>query len=122
MELLDNVAKDQSVVDFSALHVLLTLDFIGDIAYGVDFHSLAHPSECRVLQLFEIVLPELMKCGLFPLRAKFPILQKTREMHRAVAELRGMAEKAVENVRHTMEASHETYDKSSKRIFEILAK
>lgn len=122
MDYLDVAAGANNVLDFSSLHVLLTLDFIGDIAYGVDFRALAHGSDCRIMQLFEIVLPELMKCGLFPLRAKFPILKKTREMHRAVAELRLMAEKAVENARHTADASNESYSKRSKKIFEILAK
>ncbi|KAL9126809.1 MAG: hypothetical protein Q9217_004204 [Psora testacea] len=122
VEYLDIAARDKTVVDFSSLHVLLSLDFIGDIAYGGDFHALAHGSDCRIMQLFDIVLPELMKCGLFPLRAKIPILKRTREMHRAIAELRLMAEKAVENVRHTNDASHEKYNKSSNKIFEILAK
>lgn len=122
VEYLDIAARDKTVVDFSSLHVLLTLDFIGDIAYGVDFHALAHGSDCRIMQLFDIVLPELMKCGLFPWRAKFPILRKTREMHRAVAELRLMAEKAVENVRHGADASQEKPSKIPKKIFEILAK
>lgn len=122
MEYLDTAARDKTVVDFSSLHVLVTLDFIGEIAYGVDFRALAHGTGCRTLQLFDIVLPELMKCGLFPLRAKFPIMKKTREMHRAIAELRLMAEKAVENVRHADDASHEKSNKIPKKIFEILAK
>ena len=110
-------------MDFSSLHVLLTLDFIGDIAYGVDLHALSQGSDCRILQLFEIVLPELMKCGLFPLRGKIPVLKNTRDMHRAIAELRCMAEKAVKNARQTDDASHEDYSKSpSNKIFEILAK
>ena len=41
MEYLDIAARDNTVVDFSSLHVLLTLDFIGEIAYGVDFGALA---------------------------------------------------------------------------------
>ena len=122
MEYLDIAARDKTVVDFASLHVLLTLDFIGEIAYGVDFRALAHGSDCRIMQLFDIVLPELMKCGLFPLRAKFPILKRTREMHSAIAELRLMAEKAVENVRNTVDASHENHNKNSNKIFEILAK
>ncbi|KAI4281959.1 MAG: hypothetical protein L6R38_003302 [Xanthoria sp. 2 TBL-2021] len=122
VEYLDIAARDKSVVDFASLHVLLTLDFIGDIAYGVDFRALTPGSVCRISQLFDIVLPELMKCGLFPLRARFPILQKTKEMHRAVAELRLMAEKAVENARHTADVSYENPKKRSNKIFEILAK
>ena len=122
MDFLDLAARDKTVVDFSSLHVLLTLDFIGEIAYGVDFSALAQGSGCRVMQLFEIVLPELMKCGLFPLRAKFPIMKKTREMHGAIAELRLMAERAVENTRNTDDTSYENYSKGSKKIFEILAK
>ncbi|KAL8812287.1 MAG: hypothetical protein Q9223_001156 [Gallowayella weberi] len=122
VEYLDTAATKGNAVDFSLLHVILTLDFIGEIAYGVDFQALANVSDCRISQLFEIILPELMKCGLFPLRAKLPIMKKTREMHRAIAELRQMAEKAVENVRQTDDAAPETYGKRSKRIFEILAK
>ena len=122
MEYLDVAARDKTVVDFSSLHVLLTLDFIGEIAYGVDFSALAQGSNCRIMQLFETILPELMKCGLFPLRAKVPIMKKTRDMHSAIAELRRMAEKAVENTRLTANTSQETYTKKSKNIFEILAK
>jgi hypothetical protein len=59
-----------TIADFSSLHVLLTLDFIGEVAYGTDFHALSRGSDCRMLQLFEIILPELMKCGLFPLERK----------------------------------------------------
>lgn len=122
MEYLDIAARDKTVVDFASLHVLLTLDFIGEIAYGVDFCALAHGSDCRILQLFDVVLPELMKCGLFPWRAKFPIMKKTREMHSAIAELRLMAEKAVKNTRDTDDGSYEGYNKRPKKIFEILAK
>ena len=122
MDFLDLAARDKIVVDFSSFHVLLTLDFIGEIAYGVDFSALAQVSGCRIMQLFEIVLPEIMKCGLFPLRARFPILKKTREMHSAIAELRLMAERAVQNTRNTDDASDENYGKGSKKIFEILAK
>lgn len=122
MEYLDIAARDKTVVDFASLHVLLSLDFIGDIAYGVDFHALDHGSDCRIVQLLDVVLPELMKCGLFPLRAKFPIMKETREMHRAITELRLMAEKAVENARNTADTSYENHKQTSNKIFEILAK
>jgi cholesterol 24(S)-hydroxylase/benzoate 4-monooxygenase len=109
-------------LDFSSLHVLLTLDFIGEVAYGTDLHALSQGSDCRMLQLFDIILPELMKCGLFPLGGKFAVLQETRNMYRAIAELRGMAEKAVENARRREATSKEERGKnSSNKIFEILA-
>ncbi|KAL8984153.1 MAG: hypothetical protein Q9205_001795 [Flavoplaca limonia] len=122
VEYLDNAAEDKSLVDFSSLHVLISLDFIGDIAYGMDFRALTPGTVSRIPQLFEIVLPELMKCGLFPLRARFPILKQTRAMHSAIAELRLMAEKAVENARHTTDEASNNPKKRSKKIFEILAK
>ncbi|KAL9599267.1 MAG: hypothetical protein Q9219_003969 [cf. Caloplaca sp. 3 TL-2023] len=122
VDILDGASADGKSLDFASLHVLLSLDFIGDIAYGVEFHALSHGLDCRISQLLEIVLPELMKCGLFPLRAKFPILKSTKEMHRAIAELRGMAEKAVESARHTADATNDNSNKRSKKIFEILAK
>jgi cholesterol 24-hydroxylase len=109
-------------VDISSLHARLTLDFIGNIAYGTDLHAVSQGSDCRILHLFDMILPELMKCGLFPLRGKFPILQKTRNMYRAIAELRSMAQKAVETVRQRDDASNGGYGKRpSKKIFEILA-
>ncbi len=66
-----------------------------------------------------------MKCGLFPLRAKFPIKKATRDMHAAIAELRAMATKAVKDARRkaaTDEPSESTpkTEKPRKRIFEIL--
>ena len=115
------MARNNAIVDFSSLHVLLTLDFIGDIAYGVDLQAISQGSDCRILQLLDIILPELMKSGLFPLRAKIPILKRTRDMHRAVLELRSMAEKAVENTRIIDGTSERSKDPSNK-IFAILAK
>ncbi|KAL8659388.1 MAG: hypothetical protein Q9226_000464 [Calogaya cf. arnoldii] len=121
VEYLDTAARDKRFVDFASLHVLLSLDFIGDIAYGVDFRALTPGTVSRIPQLLHIVLPELMKCGLFPLRAKFPILKQTREMHSAIAEMRLMAKKAVENARNNPDRSYENRKKSSNKIFEILA-
>jgi len=101
---------------------------IGDIAYGTGLNTLSQGPDCRILQLFEIVLPELMKCGLFPLRGKFPILRQTRDMYRAITELRGMAEKAIENVRGRNDDSNNDEGKKgyngrkrSYKIFEVLA-
>lgn len=121
---LDGAAKSQKSLDFSELHILLTLDFIGDIAFGTELNALDQGADCRILQLFDAILPELMKCGLFPLRAKIPIMQKTRDMHKAIAELRTMAEAAVKNSRMD---DNETDEKGAttspgKKIFEILAK
>jgi len=65
-----------------------------------------------------MILPELMKCGLFPLRGKIPILQKTRIMNRAIAELRNMAKEAVKDARSKNEGDKA---KPGKKIFEILA-
>ncbi|KAL8994465.1 MAG: hypothetical protein Q9169_005574 [Polycauliona sp. 2 TL-2023] len=125
VEYLDLRARNETVVDFSALHVLLTLDFIGEIAYGVDFRALTPGSDCRIPHLFDIVLPELMKCGLFPMRAKIPIFKATRDMRSAIAELRLMAQKAVESARNADAEDDGSLEKGNKKaikIFEILAK
>lgn len=109
-------------MDLSSLHILLTLDFIGDIAYGIDLHAISQGPDCRILQLFNIVLPEIMKCGLFPLRGKFAVLKKTRRMYRAIAELKIMTKKAVENARQGSHASDKDCSKRpSNKIYEILA-
>jgi hypothetical protein len=122
-EHLDDATKLHKAVDFSSLHILLTLDFIGEVAYGTELHALSQGSECRILQLFDVVLPELMKCGLFPLRSKIPILKETRAMYRGIAELRSMAANAVQNSRHRKEVNlQDDYGRKRKyRIFEILA-
>lgn len=121
MSQLDAAAGQNEVVDLSLLHVLLTLDFIGEIAFGTDLHALAQGPDCRILKNFETILPELMKCGLFPLRAKVPILKSTRKMHEAIAELKTMAQKAVKNARGGTAQRKDAKEKSDKRIFEILA-
>lgn len=63
-----------------------------------------------------------MKCGLFPLRAKFALLKKTKQMHRAIAELRGLALKAAKSVRHEDDAFEGIAkgETKSRQIFEIL--
>lgn len=123
VELLDSAAQDNRVVDFSALHILLTLDFIGDVAFGTNLHALSQGLECRILHLFEMILPEMMKCGLFPMRARFPVLRETRIMFRAIAELRGMAEKAVQDARKRHDTADQDLGKrAGNKIFEILAK
>ena len=114
---MDKAASSSEVVDFSLLNVLLTLDFVGEVAFGIDLHAIEQGESCRVMQIFQTVLPELMKCGLFPLRAKIPILQSTRDMHAAIAELRSMANNAVQKCRQ----DDTPKGPSSKRIFEILA-
>ena len=108
-------------MDLSTLHVLLTLDFIGDVAFGTELHALRDGESCRILQIFRDVLPELMKCGLFPLRAAVPIMKSTRVMHQAIRELRAMGLEAVENARAKGESDKGTEFEGSKRIFEILA-
>jgi hypothetical protein len=97
--------------------VLLTLDFVGEVAFGIDLHAMEQGENCRVMQIFQTVLPELMKCGLFPLRAKIPLLKSTREMHAAIAELRSMASHAVSKCRENDTSA----GKPGKKIFEILA-
>lgn len=121
MNKLDVAAARGDVVDFSALNVLLTLDFVGEVAFGVDLHALEQGEHCRVLKIFDLVLPELMKCGLFPLRAKIPIFKSTRDMHSAIAELRAMAQHAVSTIRKH-DDSLLPQSKPGKRIFEILAR
>ncbi|KIP07170.1 hypothetical protein PHLGIDRAFT_118327 [Phlebiopsis gigantea 11061_1 CR5-6] len=117
----DAAAKTHAVIDLSTLHVLLTLDFIGEVAFGTELHALRDGESCRILQTFRDILPELMKCGLFPLRAAVPILKSTRVMHRAIRELRAMGLEAVEHARAKGESEKGTEFGGSKRIFEILA-
>ncbi|KAI1161516.1 cytochrome P450 46A1 [Nemania serpens] len=118
---LGRAAATGEVLDLSQLNVLLTLDFVGETAFGIDLNALEQGSSCRVLSLFEEILPELMKCGLFPLRAKVPLCASTRRMHAAIAELRGMARSAVSGVRARDGSSLLPIEKPGKRIFEILA-
>lgn len=121
MNHLDVAATNNNIIDFSALNVLLTLDFVGEVAFGIDLQALEQGENCRVLQIFDIVLPELMKCGLFPLRAKVPIFKSTRNMHCAIGELRALAKHAVSSCRKH-DSSLLPQSKPGKRIFEILAK
>ena len=121
MNNLDTAAAQSEVVEFSVFNVLLTLDFVGEVAFGVDLHALEQGKHCRVLKIFDLVLPELMKCGLFPLRAKVPIFKSTRDMHRAIAELRGLAQHAVSTIRKDDDSLF-PQSKPGKRIFEILAR
>ena len=119
IEEIDGAAKTKSMVDLSTLHVLLTLDFVGEVAFGSELNAIRDGTNCRIYQIFHDVLPELMKCGLFPLRSKIPIMKSTRIMHRGIKELRSMAYTAVQNARA---ADDKTKDGTgSKRIFEILA-
>lgn len=67
-----------------------------------------------------MILPELMKCGLFPLRGKIPIFQKTRIMNSAIKELRDMAKDAVKDARKN-DGPDDGKSKPAKKIFEILA-
>jgi len=96
---------------------------MGDIAYGTDLHALSEGKDCHIVQLFDTILPELMKCGLFPLRAAFPVLKATRSMHRAIAEVRRMAENAIENARKSENDQEEdSSGNASNKIFDILTK
>ncbi|KAK3361716.1 cytochrome P450 [Lasiosphaeria ovina] len=122
IKLLDAAAGGNNPVDMSSLHVRLTLDFMGDIAYGVELDALSEGGECRIVKLLDTILPELMKCGFFPLRSKIPILARTREMHRAIAEIRMMAENAIQNARQNRGDSSESEEKPSNRIFDILTR
>ncbi|KAI1189793.1 cytochrome P450 46A1 [Nemania serpens] len=119
---LDRAAESGSTIDLSSLNILLSLDFIGDIAFGTSFNAIDQGPDCRIAQLLEMILPELMKCGLFPLRGKIPIFEKTRIMNRAITELRDMAKDAVKDARRkdlTEDGSSKV--KPEKKIFEILA-
>jgi len=118
----DLAAQHNSLVELSSLNILLSLDFIGDIAFGTEFNAIAQGEECRISQLLEMILPELMKCGLFPLRGKIPVLRKTRIMNQAIAELRSMAETAIKTARQTDNVEEKGFPtKPGKKIFEILA-
>ena len=115
----DGVARRNSVIDLSSLHVLLTLDFVGEVAFGTEINAIRDGEDCRILRIFHDVLPELMKCGLFPLRAKIPIMESTRRMHRGIKQLRTMGLAAVQSARSCDEKTHSQTGR--KRIFEILA-
>lgn len=96
---------------------------IGDTAFGKTFHAIAEGAQCRTMQLLDTILPELMKCGLFPLRGKIPLLKSTRDMFRSIRELRKMAENAIEGARKSDEPHADGRQKrSKKKIFEILAR
>lgn len=120
MSQLDAVAEGNEVVDLSLLHVLLRLDFIGEVAFGTDLNTLPQGPGCRIMKNFDTVLPELMKCGLFPLRAKIPVLKSVREMQKAIAELKSI-QKAVQNARGNSAKEKDGKDNPGKRIYEILA-
>ncbi|KAJ5701641.1 cytochrome P450 46A1 [Penicillium malachiteum] len=40
IQVIDSAAEDQVAVDLASLHILLSLDFIGDVAYGTEFHAI----------------------------------------------------------------------------------
>ncbi|KAI0553204.1 cytochrome P450 46A1 [Xylaria curta] len=122
MRQLDRAAQTNSVIDLSSLNILLSLDFIGDIAFGTSFNAINQGPDCRIAQLLEMILPELMKCGLFPLRQKIPIFKKTRIMNSAITELRNMAKDAVKDARRNdLTEDGSSKIKPGKKIFEILA-
>lgn len=108
-------------MDLADLHALITLDFIGDIAFGNDLQALTKGTGSRILQLLEIILPELMKCGLFPLRKTFPVLKQTRDMFRAITEIREMGDKAVGDARRNVDQEKTDNAGKFQKIFEILA-
>ncbi|KAI0864078.1 cytochrome P450 46A1 [Xylaria cubensis] len=122
MRQLDRAAQTNSVIDLSSLNIILSLDFIGDIAFGTSFNAINQGPDCRIAQLLEMILPELMKCGLFPLRQKIPIFKKTRIMNSAITELRNMAYDAVKDARRSdLTEDGSSKIKPGKKIFEILA-
>ncbi|OCB90319.1 cytochrome P450 46A1 [Sanghuangporus baumii] len=121
IEEIDGAAKHGSLIDFSTLDVLLTLDFVGEVAFGTELNAIRDGENCRILQIFHDVLPELMKCGLFPLRAKIPIMKSTRLMHRGIKELRELAYIAVQSARASDDETKPESGTGSRRIFEILA-
>ncbi|THG99701.1 hypothetical protein EW026_g2692 [Hermanssonia centrifuga] len=118
VHILDDAASRNTSVDLSTLHVLLTLDFVGEVAFGSELHALDDGKDCEILHIFNNILPELMKCGLFPLRAKVPLLHSTRRMHTNIKKLRDMGHRAVGQARATVEEKNSL---NPKMIFEILA-
>jgi hypothetical protein len=108
-------------MDQSSLYIRLTLDFISDITYGAEFNALLEGKDCRIMRLLDIILPELMKYGFFPLRSAIPILSKMRKMYHAIAELRLMAQEAIESARKNLEdESQDRDEKPGSRVFDIL--
>ncbi|KIJ45361.1 hypothetical protein M422DRAFT_251134 [Sphaerobolus stellatus SS14] len=119
VDTIDAAAQENTTLDLSVLHVLLTLDFVGEVAFGTELHAIRDGAGCRILQIFHNILPKLMKCGLFPLRAKIPIMKSTRVMLNSIKELRDLGHVAVRNARASNGGSNDYT--GNKRIYEILA-
>ncbi|KAL5513647.1 hypothetical protein ACEPAH_4046 [Sanghuangporus vaninii] len=121
IEEIDGAAKHGSLIDFSTFYALLTLEFVGEVAFGTELNAIRDGENCHILQIFHIVLPELMKCGFFPLRAKIPVMKNTRLMYLEIKELRELVYIAVQSARASDNETTLESSTGSKRIFEILA-
>ncbi|KIJ48126.1 hypothetical protein M422DRAFT_248306 [Sphaerobolus stellatus SS14] len=103
VDAIDAAVQENTTLDLSVFHVLLTLDFVGEVAFRTELHAIRDGAGCRILQIFHNILPELMKCGLFPLRARIPIMKNTRAMLSSIKELRDLGHVAVRNARASNE-------------------
>ncbi|KAL1920359.1 uncharacterized protein VTP21DRAFT_736 [Calcarisporiella thermophila] len=117
LEKLDRAAEEDSVVDMSVEMILLTVDILGELAFGCRFDALKQSEDCEIMQLLRSILPELIKCAMFPLRGHIPILSVTRKMHQDIATLRALGERSVRDARERLEKG----GRVGNYIFEILA-
>ena len=114
-----NLAVDKKeLIDISTEITLITIDFLGEIAFGETFDALKLGKNCHMMNLLQSILPELIKCAVFPLRGQVPILSDTRKMHQDIKKLRLLCQGSIIKVREA-EQSDPSFNKN--RIFEILA-
>ncbi|CAF0756412.1 unnamed protein product [Adineta steineri] len=97
---------------------LITIDFLGEIAFGETFNALKLGKTCQIMQLLYSILPELIKCAVFPLRGQLPVLSETRKMHQDIKTLRRLCQ---ESIRKTRNVQDSDMSLNKNRIFEILA-
>ncbi|CAF1045876.1 unnamed protein product [Adineta ricciae] len=118
IEKLDLAIEQKKLVNISNEITLITIDFLGEIAFGQTFDALKLGENCLLMQLLQSILPELIKCAVFPLRGQFPILRVTRKMHEDIKKLRSICQASIKTARE-MDESDRLFKKE--RIFEILA-
>ncbi|CAF1534008.1 unnamed protein product [Adineta steineri] len=118
IEKLDLCAENKQIVDISIEMTLITIDFLGEIAFGETFNALKLGKTCQIMQLLYSILPELIKCAVFPLRGQLPVLSETRKMHQDIKTLRRLCQ---ESIRKTRNVQDSDMSLNENRIFEILA-
>lgn len=69
------------------LHIRLTLNFINDITYSIEFNALLEGKDYRIIRLLNIILLKLIKCKFFPFKLVIPILLKTQKIYYTIIKL-----------------------------------